>query len=114
MPQLPRHHDQLTAMVRLVRHEIAEEVREIGREVLPSGRRHDAAASRSETHQSSDPIAAPRQRAHELLRTDTAAINRAWGRNTMARTQRLDPHASRVVNMSGEHLNRPARTAGHT
>ena len=35
MSQLPCEHDQLTAVVRFVRDEIAEEVRQVGRKVLP-------------------------------------------------------------------------------
>jgi hypothetical protein len=58
--QLARQHDQLATMVTLVRHEVAEKVYEVRREVLPGGSGNCAAASDTESDQSSDALAAPR------------------------------------------------------
>jgi hypothetical protein len=60
MPQLSSQHDQLTAMVGFVRHEVVEEVDEVGREVLPGGARHRATSSRAELDQPDDAGAAAR------------------------------------------------------
>jgi len=65
MPQLVRDHAQLATVVRLVRHEVREEVLQVGREVLPGRARHSAAVRRAQFHEADDPVAASRQRADE-------------------------------------------------
>ena len=82
---MPRQHDQLPTMVSLVRHEVAEKVREIRREVLPGRSGNRAATSNTKPDQSSDAFAAPREPAEELRRTDQAAINGARDRNEIGR-----------------------------
>ena len=48
MAQLPRQHYELSAMMRLVAHEVSEKVDEVRREVLPGGWRDGAATSDTE------------------------------------------------------------------
>ena len=114
VPQLPRQHDQLPTMVSLVRHEVAEKMGEIGRKVLPRRPGNRTATSNTEPDQPRDAFAAPRQRAEELGRTDRAGINGARDRNAMARTQHLDPHASRIVDVRRDHPDCPVGAARNT
>src|SRR5207249_4048520 len=60
VPQLTRQHDELPTMMSLVGHEVAEEVHEIRREVLPGGTGHRATSSHTDLDQRDDAFAAPR------------------------------------------------------
>src|SRR5437764_110989 len=113
MPHLPREHHQLSTVMRLVRHEVAEKVRQIRREILPGCPGHHATVLDTKPDQPNDAVAAPRQRPNKLSWTDTKTVDRAWHWNLMARTKHLDPHAAHVVDVRGDRAHRLAWISGH-
>src|SRR5437773_4212508 len=61
--QLPRHHYQLAAMMRLVGHKVAEKVHQVRGKVLPRRRRHRPTTSHTEPDQFNHATAAAFERA---------------------------------------------------
>src|SRR5262249_4688567 len=100
-------------MVGFVSDEVAKKVRHIRREILPGGRRDHATSSYAEPDQFNDPPAAPGQRACQLCRPNSAAINAPRDHNAVVRSQHLDPHASDVVNVRRDRSHRSARRTGN-
>lgn len=70
--ELAREQDQLAAMVRLVRHEVAEKVLEVCREVLPGAPGNGATARSSKLDQTDQALATARQRPQERARRYSA------------------------------------------
>jgi len=112
MSQLPRQHAQLPTMVSLVRHEVAEKMDDIRGKVLPGRWRKHAAPSKTESDQSIDSLAAPRERPQQLLGLNRTTVDTPRDHNAMPRTKHLDPHASGVVYVRSDHPHRAARIAG--
>src|SRR6185369_7265903 len=113
MPELPREHAQLTPVVRLMRDEIIQKVHHIGRKILPYRRRNRSATRGGKLDQINHPTTTPRQRTQQRPWLHSSAINRLGNDNTMTRTDHLDPHAPRIMNMSSECPDSAAPVAGH-
>src|SRR4029453_12982504 len=88
VPELPREKPQLAPMVRLVRDEVAQEVLEIGGEVLPDGPGHLAAARDAELDQLDHTVAPRRQRLAGLGRPSAPLVDEPWGLDAVARAER--------------------------
>ena len=63
MSQLSRQQAQLPAMMRLVRHEVAEKMHQVSREILPRGRRNRTATRHAQPDQLNHTFAAAFERA---------------------------------------------------
>src|SRR5437868_5411589 len=114
MAQLPRQHAELTAMVCLVGHEVAEKVHKVRWEVLPRGRRDRATAFYAEPDQSNNSFAATLECARQLCLTNGAPNNPSRNFDAMARADHLDPHAPGVMNMRRDGPNCATRHARNT
>jgi hypothetical protein len=114
MSQLARQHAQLSAMMCFVRNEVTEEVYKVSGKVLPGGRWYCATTSRAKPDQLNHATTAACECARQFCRTNRATVNSLRHRDTVARADHLDPHASRVVKMRGEHPNCSSGSAGHS
>src|SRR5688500_9182000 len=66
--------------------------------------------------QVSDATATTAQRQNQFLASDFVPVDNAWRYNAVLESQRLDPHAPCVVNMTGDHAHCSswrARDCGH-
>jgi hypothetical protein len=116
MLQLARKHHYLAAMMAFVRNEIRKDVSNIERKIAPDVRRtgRDRTSVITPQRQEADHApAAPVERLYELLRADTAPIDRFRHLDPVLLAQRLDPHAAHVVDVASDHPNCPARGTGH-
>src|SRR5438093_12102202 len=111
VPELPRHHDQLSPMMRLVRGEVGEEVRQVCREVLPRRPRHAAATGDAQFDEGNHARAAARQRPHQLFRADPTRVDRPRQFDAMPSADVSDPGAPAVVDVGRNHPDRQPRNA---
>jgi hypothetical protein len=103
-------------MVTFVRNEVREHVPNIEREIAPrigSGGRNRAAVITTQLQKTHHRAAAPVQRRYELPRANPAPIDRFRHLDSMLPAQRLYPHASRVMDVPGDHPDGPPRRARH-
>src|SRR6185295_17385958 len=75
VPELARQQQQLAPVVSLVRDEVAQEVLEVGREVLPDRARNLAAARDAELDQLDHTVAAARKRLEQLPPADPPLVD---------------------------------------
>lgn len=106
MAKLSCQQAQLSAMMSLVSYEVGEEVDQIRGEVLPRGGWNVSTASYAETDQFDHSGAATCKCAHQLSRSHCTTINQPRNLNAMIRSDHLDPHAPRVVNVRDDHSHR--------
>jgi hypothetical protein len=102
-PQLSRDQTELPAMVRLVSNEVAEEMVKVRREVLPGCRRYPAAPCCTKSNEADDTVAAARQRCQKIAGADPPQVDQGRYRHSMGSPERLDPPASRVVDVRRDH-----------
>jgi hypothetical protein len=67
----------------------------------------------AELQQARDPNAAAPQRGDELPGSDPVPIHAGWDFYPVRLTEGLDPHATAVVYVSGDHPDRPPGCSGH-
>lgn len=104
--ELPRQQNDLPAVMRLVRHEVREDVPDVERQVAPhvaAGRRHVAARRQSEFEETFDAVAAAPQSRRQLPARDMTTIDAIGDRDAVLAAKRPDPAAARIVQMGGDH-----------
>jgi len=114
--QLARQHDDLAAMMTLVCHEVRKDVPNIERKIAPrvgTARRDRAAVITTQRQEADHSATAPVQRQYELLWADPVPIDRRRHLDPMLFAERLDPHATRVMDVPGDHPDCPSRGAWH-
>src|SRR5262249_44522161 len=115
--QLPGHHDNLAAMMRVVGDEVAEDVPHVQLQVAPHVRlrgRNAATLTTPQLKESGNPPTAPFQGYAELRASNTAVINPRRGDDPMLTAQGLDPPAPRVVQVGGNGSDRPTGHVRHS
>ena len=98
-------HDDLTAMMTLMGHEIREYMADVEGQVAPdvSLRRWDLPPRRQpQREQRFHSLAAPFQRGHELVPADAMVIDASGSADSMFAAECLDPHAPGVVEVRGD------------
>lgn len=83
-------------------------MRDVEREIAPGvrgGDRNRAALFKTELKQTDNAAAAPAKRCDQLFRSNLMAIDTSWRRDAVGRSQRLDPHTSRIVDVARDHSN---------
>src|ERR671933_798155 len=109
MARLARHHDDLTAVVSLVRDEVSEHVADVEREISPHvalGRRDAPLGRDAKLEQGLDPGATPLQRGDELPWRGPTMIDASGDCNAVLAAERLDPHTPDVVQVGRDRPNR--------
>jgi hypothetical protein len=109
-------HDDLTSMMTFVRHEVRQDVPNIEREIAPrigSAGGDRAAMITAQLQEADHCAAAPLQRWEELPGADPAPIDRFRHLDPMRLAERSNPHASRVMDVAGDHPDCPSRGARH-
>ena len=104
--ELPRQQNDLPAVMRLVRHEVREDVPDVERQVAPhvaAGRRHVAARRQSECEETFDAVAAAPQCRRQLPARDMTTIDAIGTVYAVLAAKRPDPAAARIVQMGGDH-----------
>ncbi len=94
-----------------MRDEIRQHMWHVERQVAPDiglRSRQVTSSRKTEFKQRFDAAAALFQCREEFLPRYAAAIDRCRRRDAMLTAKRRDPHASRVVQMAGDHPNRPS------
>ena len=105
-------HDDLASMMALVCDEIRRDMRDIQRQVAPHvglRRRYMAALSHAEFEQRFYSPAAPVECGEQMTPLDFTAVYRSRNGDTVFGAQCLDPHATGVVQMPGDHADRTPR-----
>ena len=100
-------------MMRLVCDKVVEEVNEIGGEVLPGCCWYRAATRGAKLDHVDDAFAAAFKGERQAGWFNCSGVDCPRHFDAMTRSDHLDPHASRVVNVRGERTNRAARRAGN-
>jgi len=106
---LPSQHNDLTAVMSLVRDEVGEHMGNIQGQVapyIPFRRRHLPLRSKAQLEKRLDPIAAALQRGNELPSCDATMIHAKRSDNAVLPPERLHPHAPRVVKVGRDHAHR--------
>ena len=106
MAQLPGEHDNLTAMMAFMSDEIRQDMPDVEREVAPGvrrGVRDHAASVTTERQQTDDATTAVTKCSNQLLRKNLLSIDGSRYRDAVFFSQRLDPHAARIVDVAGNH-----------
>ena len=114
--RLTRNHDDLTAVMRFVCHEIRQHVPDVEREIPPHvafGRRKAAICREPEFEESFDAGAAAFQRGYELPWRHTMVIHAIGHSNAVFTSERLNPPASGVVKVRSDCANGALRRAGN-
>jgi hypothetical protein len=109
---LARKHDDLAAMMTFVCNEVRKDVPNIERKIAPRigrGRRDRAAVITTQLQEADHSAAAPVQRWYELRSADPTPIDRVRHCDPMRLAEGLDPYASRVMNVPGDHPDCPPR-----
>lgn len=99
-----------------VRNEIREDVPNIKGKIAPGIRRtarDRASVLATQLQEASHPPAALVERLYELSPAYSAAIDGFRHFDSVLLPQRFDPHATRVVDVAGDHSNCPTRRTGH-
>jgi hypothetical protein len=111
---LARKHDDLAPMMTFVRNEVRKHMPNIERQIAPRIRSAgwDGTAMITAQRQEADySAAAPVQRRYELPWADPASIDRLRHGDPMLLAQSSNPHASRVMDVAGDHPDCPSRGA---
>jgi hypothetical protein len=101
--ELASQHDDLAAMVTLVRREVRYEVDDIRRKVEPGNGRKTAAVLEGDLDEGRDGLVALLESMKELRRSHVVAIYLLGRRELGALGERLEPGAPRIVNVAGDH-----------
>jgi hypothetical protein len=115
MTELARQHDDLASVMPLVCDEVGEDMRDVQRQVAPDvglRRRQMTSRSDAELEERFDPAAAPLESQKQFMPRDLAAIDRGGGRDPVFLPEGLDPHATGVVEMPGDHAGGAPRCPG--
>src|SRR5947208_14225027 len=113
--RLAGDHDDLTAVMSRMRYEIGQHVADVEGQVapdIPPRRRDLTPGLKAQFQQRCDGVAAVLQGSHELPPCDTTLIHASRCGNAVLPPQRLDPAASRVVQMSCDHSDRAPWRSG--
>ena len=114
--QLAGKHHNLSAVMAFVRNEVAKNMPNVERKVAPyiggcGGNAATLIAAKLEKAQYAR--AATLQRGNKVLRSYFVPIHIAWHRDAVFFAERLDPHASRIVDMTGNHPDGATRRSRH-
>lgn len=101
-------------MVCFVGHEIAEEVDQVRREVLPRCWWYCAATRHSEFYQLNHALAAAPKRAHQPRWPNCTSIDCLRNYDAVTTADHLDPRAAGVVNVCGDGPNSTPRRTGNS
>jgi hypothetical protein len=115
MTELTRQHHDLASVMALMCDEICEDMRDVQRQVAPYialRRRHTASCSDAELEERFDPLATPLESGKQFMTRYLAAVDGGGDRDSVFFPEGLEPHATGVVQMPGDHANRAARCAG--
>jgi hypothetical protein len=107
--RLTSNHDDLATMMPFMRDEVGQHMPDVEGQVapdIPLRRRNLAPRRKTQLEQRFDPFAAPVQRCNELPACDTTVIDASRRGNPVFAAERLDPHASRVVEVSRDRADR--------
>lgn len=116
MTQRTREHDDLSAMMALVSDEIGEHVGNIQRQVAPDVGlrwRDLTSGGDAQLEECFDPFGALFECCQQLLARYLAAVDRSGNGEAVFPAERLDPRATRVVQVTGDHAYRAPRCAWH-
>src|SRR4029453_19183363 len=103
MTELARQHDDLAAMMSLVRDEVGEDMRHVQRQVAPDiapRRRHVASIDEAELEERCDSLAASFESRQQFAACDRSSIDRGGSCDAVLPAQHFDPGAAGVVNVS--------------
>src|SRR5436190_22753523 len=114
MTELTRQHDDLASMMGLMCDEICQNVRDVERQVAPHVGfrwRHATSGGDAELEERFNAFTTPLERRHQFLPRYFVAIDRAGNRDSVFPAESLEPHATGVMQMFGDHADRaPRRT----
>jgi hypothetical protein len=116
MTELTREHDDLPPVVSFVCHEVRQDMWDVERQVAPHvrlGRRHLSSRRKAELEERFDSLAAPLESRQQLMARNLAAVNRGRDRDPVFLAEGLEPHASRVVHVPGDHADRALGRSGY-
>src|SRR6185503_11967136 len=91
-------------------------MRDVERKIAPAVRRRSrngAALVQTERKQTENATAALAEGANQFLWSNLASIDDARRRDVVFLSQRLDPHAPRIVQVTGNHPDRSTWSTGH-
>ena len=114
MPELAGGHDDLAAVMAFMRNEVGEKVTHVELKITPAVRlriRNAAIPLAAKPQQPGDGGAAALQRRDQLPGLDLVAIDTCRRQDPMLPAERLDPHASGVVEVAGEHADGTPRSS---
>lgn len=109
MTELPRHEDDLAAVMAFVSDEVGQDMRDVEREVAPHvglRRRYVASRRDAELEERFDPPATPLERGQQFTPRDRAAVHRSGDRDPVFPAEGLEPHAASIVKMPRDHADR--------
>jgi hypothetical protein len=112
---LTRKHDDLAPVMPLVCDEVGEDMRDVQRQVAPGvglRRRQMTSRSDAELEERFDAPATPLESRKQFMPRDLAAVDRSGDRDPVFLPEGLDPHATGVVEMPGDHTGGAPRRPG--
>src|SRR5262245_31234969 len=113
MAQLSCQQAELPAMMCLVGDKVVEEVHQISREVLARCWRDRAPTRCPEPDHVNDALATAFKSTRQVFWFDRSSVDSPRHRDTMVRSDHLDPHTPGVVNVRRQRANRAARRTGN-
>ena len=116
MAELAGEHDHLASVMALMCDEVRQDVRDVQRQIAPDVGlrwRHLASCSDAELEQRFNPFTAPIESGNQFMPRDLAAVDRCGDRDPVFLAESLEPGATRVVQMPGDHANRAPRSPGN-
>ena len=116
MAQLSGEHDNLPAMMTFMSNEIRQDMPDVEGKVTPGVGRRDGdrtAPVKTERQQTDNASATATKRRNQLLLFNLVSIDGWRHRHAVFLSQRFDPHAPRIVDVTGNHPHCSSGSARH-